>query len=141
MFAEPGNRISEQRVGGACEIWKAPGVVVQFEHQAYGEQARAFDAAERLIQTNPCAGGHVMSVGQRQAVAIRRAVHSDARLIIVGERTAVPGVEKTGRVLSIIERPSDLGQTIPVTRHNLDTSSAVPATSRSRTAARSPRSS
>lgn len=53
MFAEPGNQISEQRVGTARDLWTAAGVEIGFEHYAYWEQARAFDATERLILANP----------------------------------------------------------------------------------------
>ncbi len=53
MFAEPGNQISEQRVGSARDIWTAAGVEIGFEHYAYWEQAKAFDATERLILANP----------------------------------------------------------------------------------------
>ncbi len=53
MFAEPGNQISEQRVGTARDIWREAGVEIAFEHYAYWEQARAFDATERLMLANP----------------------------------------------------------------------------------------
>ncbi|MGI9435898.1 MAG: sugar ABC transporter substrate-binding protein [Geminicoccaceae bacterium] len=53
MFAEPGNQISEARVGTARDIWTEAGVEVGFEHYAYWEQAKAFDATERLILANP----------------------------------------------------------------------------------------
>lgn len=53
MFAEPGNQISEQRVGSARDIWTEAGIEIAFEHYAYWEQARAFDATERLILANP----------------------------------------------------------------------------------------
>lgn len=68
MFAEPGNQISEQRVGSARDIWKAAGVEIGFEHYAYWEQARAFDATERLMIANPdvtaiYAGNSSMAMG------------------------------------------------------------------------------
>jgi len=68
MFAEPGNQISEQRVGSARDIWKAAGIEIGFEHYAYWEQARAFDATERLIIANPdikaiYAGNSSMAMG------------------------------------------------------------------------------
>ena len=68
MFAEPGNQISEQRVGSARDIWKAAGVEIGFEHYAYWEQAKAFDATERLIIANPdikaiYAGNSSMAMG------------------------------------------------------------------------------
>jgi ribose transport system substrate-binding protein len=53
MFAEPGNQISEQRVGTARDIWREAGVEIAFEHYAYWEQAKAFDATERLMLANP----------------------------------------------------------------------------------------
>ena len=68
MFAEPGNQISEQRVGSARDIWKDAGVEIGFEHYAYWEQAKAFDATERLIIANPdikaiYAGNSSMAMG------------------------------------------------------------------------------
>ena len=68
MFAEPGNQISEQRVGSARDIWTAAGVEIGFEHYAYWEQAKAFDATERLILANPdlkaiYAGNSSMAMG------------------------------------------------------------------------------
>ncbi len=74
MFAEPGNQISEQRVGTARDIWTAAGVEIGFEHYAYWEQARAFDATERLILANPdvkavYAGNSGMAMGVAGALA------------------------------------------------------------------------
>lgn len=68
MFAEPGNQISEQRVGSARDIWTDADVEIAFEHYAYWEQARAFDATERLIIANPdvkaiYAGNSSMAMG------------------------------------------------------------------------------
>lgn len=68
MFAESGNQISEQRVGSARDIWQAAGVEIGFEHYAYWEQAKAFDATERLIIANPdikaiYAGNSSMAMG------------------------------------------------------------------------------
>lgn len=69
---------------------------------------------------NPYAGAFVMSGGQRQAVAIGRAIHSDARLIIMDEPTAALGVEETERVLRIVERLRDQGLTVLLISHNLE---------------------
>jgi len=68
MFAEPGNQVSEERVGSARDIWTAAGVEIGFEHYAYWEQAKAFDATERLIIANPdikaiYAGNSSMAMG------------------------------------------------------------------------------
>lgn len=69
---------------------------------------------------NPYSNAFVMSGGQRQAVAIGRAIDSDARLIIMDEPTAALGVEETDRVLSIIERLREQGLTVLVISHNLE---------------------
>lgn len=69
---------------------------------------------------NPYASAFVMSGGQRQAVAIGRAIHSDARLIIMDEPTAALGVEETERVLTIVERLREQGLTVLLISHNLE---------------------
>ncbi len=74
MFAEPGNQISEQRVGTAKEIWVDAGIEIAFEHYAYWEQARAFDATERLLLAHPevkaiYAANSAMAMGTAVAVA------------------------------------------------------------------------
>ncbi|MEO1226463.1 MAG: ATP-binding cassette domain-containing protein [Pseudomonadota bacterium] len=69
---------------------------------------------------NPYASAYVLSGGQRQAIAIGRAIDSDARLIIMDEPTAALGVEETERVLSIISRLRDQGLTLLVISHNLE---------------------
>ncbi|MGI9435899.1 MAG: ATP-binding cassette domain-containing protein, partial [Geminicoccaceae bacterium] len=69
---------------------------------------------------NPYASAYVMSGGQRQALAIGRAIHTDAQLIIMDEPTAALGVEETERVLQIIERLKEQGLTVLVISHNLE---------------------
>ncbi len=69
---------------------------------------------------NPYASAYVMSGGQRQALAIGRAIHSDAQLIIMDEPTAALGVEETERVLQIIERVKEQGLTVLIISHNLE---------------------
>jgi ABC-type sugar transport system ATPase subunit len=69
---------------------------------------------------NPYANAFVMSGGQRQAIAIGRAIHFNARLIIMDEPTAALGVEETERVLSIVERMRDQGLTVLMVSHNLE---------------------
>lgn len=73
MFAEPGNQISEARVGTARDIWTDAGIEIGFEHYAYWEQAKAFDATERLVLANPdvkaiYAGNSSMAMGVANAL-------------------------------------------------------------------------
>ena len=60
-----------------------------------------------------------LSGGQRQAVAVARAVMSDAKLVIMDEPTAALGVSQTAMVLSLIKRLAASGIAVIVISHNL----------------------
>ncbi len=61
-----------------------------------------------------------LSGGQRQAVAVARAVMWDARLVIMDEPTAALGVSQTAMVLDLIKRLSAQGIAVLVVSHNLN---------------------
>jgi D-xylose transport system ATP-binding protein len=61
-----------------------------------------------------------LSGGQRQAVAVAKAVMLDAKLVIMDEPTAALGVSQTELVLSLIERLSSTGHSVLVISHNLN---------------------
>jgi D-xylose transport system ATP-binding protein len=60
-----------------------------------------------------------MSGGQRQSVAITRALLGDARLIVLDEPTAALGVVQTEQVLSLVRRLRDRGLGVVLVSHNL----------------------
>ena len=60
-----------------------------------------------------------LSGGQRQAVAISRALRWNARLIIMDEPTAALGVKETALVLDLIRRLKATGKTIILISHNM----------------------
>jgi ABC-type sugar transport system ATPase subunit len=60
-----------------------------------------------------------LSGGQRQAVAIGRALLQGSRIIIMDEPTAALGVEETRKVLELIERLRSRGLSLIVISHNL----------------------
>ena len=60
-----------------------------------------------------------LSGGQRQGVAIARAVTQGASLLILDEPTAALGVQETKQVLSLIEELKNVGCTILIISHNL----------------------
>ena len=60
-----------------------------------------------------------LSGGQRQGVAISRAVLRDPRLVLLDEPTAALGVEQTGQVLEMIRRMRSEGRGVVVVSHNL----------------------
>ena len=61
-----------------------------------------------------------MSGGQRQAIAIARAVYWNARLLLMDEPTAALGVPEQRKVLDIIEQLSGEGVAILLISHNMD---------------------
>jgi ABC-type sugar transport system ATPase subunit len=60
-----------------------------------------------------------LSGGQRQAVAVAKAVMQDAKLVIMDEPTAALGVSQTEQVLSLITRLAGRGLGVLVISHNL----------------------
>jgi D-xylose transport system ATP-binding protein len=60
-----------------------------------------------------------MSGGQRQAIAIARAVHFNARLIIMDEPTAALGPEETAQVEALIHRLKAQGIAILLVSHDV----------------------
>jgi ABC-type sugar transport system ATPase subunit len=61
-----------------------------------------------------------LSGGQRQSVAVAKAVMQDARLVIMDEPTAALGVSQTELVLDLIGRLKSRGHGVVVISHNLN---------------------
>jgi ABC-type sugar transport system ATPase subunit len=66
-----------------------------------------------------------LSGGQRQSVAVAKAVMSKAKLVILDEPTAALGVAQTRMVLGLIKRLSSQGVAVLVVSHNLNDVFAV----------------
>lgn len=60
-----------------------------------------------------------LSGGQRQSVAIARALVGEPRVVILDEPTAALGVEQTAQVLDLIRRLRDRGLAVMIISHNL----------------------
>ena len=60
-----------------------------------------------------------LSGGQRQTVAIARAVLKKARVVILDEPTAALGVAQTEQVLNLVRRLADQGVAVVLISHNL----------------------
>ncbi|HET7303093.1 MAG TPA: ATP-binding cassette domain-containing protein [Segeticoccus sp.] len=61
-----------------------------------------------------------LSGGQRQSVAVAKAVMWNSQLVILDEPTAALGVSQTEQVLALIRRLADRGLTVLVISHNLN---------------------
>jgi ABC-type sugar transport system ATPase subunit len=61
-----------------------------------------------------------LSGGQRQAVAIARAVLWNSKLVIMDEPTASLGVAQTAMVLDLVRRLADRGLAVLIVSHNLN---------------------
>ena len=66
-----------------------------------------------------------LSGGQRQSVAVAKAVMSNAKLVILDEPTAALGVAQTRMVLNLIKRLASQGVAVLVVSHNLNDVFAV----------------
>ena len=69
--------------------------------------------------TDPEAPVGSLSGGQRQAVAICRALNLDARLVIMDEPTAALAVAETRKVLQLVRRLADSGRAVVLISHNM----------------------
>ncbi|HCU50463.1 MAG TPA: sugar ABC transporter ATP-binding protein, partial [Micromonosporaceae bacterium] len=66
-----------------------------------------------------------LSGGERQCVAIARAVYFGAKVLILDEPTAALGVEQTAQVLELVRRLADNGLAVVLISHNMNDVFAV----------------
>ncbi|RFU84168.1 sugar ABC transporter ATP-binding protein [Streptomyces triticagri] len=66
-----------------------------------------------------------LSGGQRQVVAIARALVGDPKVVILDEPTAALGVEQTAQVLDLVERLRERGHGVILISHNMADVQAV----------------
>ena len=81
-------------------------------------------AAERLAELgievrDPEQAVGTMSGGERQCLAIARAIHFGARVLILDEPTAALGVKQSANVLRLIARARDQGISVIFITHNV----------------------
>lgn len=84
-------------------------------------QTEALQYLTRLGVTLPHARGPVqrLSGGQRQAVAIARALRWDAQVVVMDEPTAALGVRETQGVLALVRRLQQEGRTVVLVSHDM----------------------
>ncbi|HEY8474683.1 MAG TPA: ATP-binding cassette domain-containing protein [Natronosporangium sp.] len=95
--------------------------------EATMEELAAQTLAGLSVRTVTSLRQHVASLsgGQRQTVAIAKAVLWDSRLVILDEPTAALGVAQTAQVLELVRRLADSGLGVIMISHNLNDVFAV----------------
>jgi D-xylose transport system ATP-binding protein len=84
------------------------------------ETRRLLDELQVHIPGNSLALVGLMSGGQRQAIAVARAVAFASRIVILDEPTAALGLRETRNVLRLIKRLSERGVAVILISHNLE---------------------
>ncbi|WP_262031655.1 ATP-binding cassette domain-containing protein [Microvirga sp. Mcv34] len=110
--------IAENVFLGRELVWQVAGVPFL---RRRAMQERVADLLHELDAhiSDPDAPVGSLSGGQRQAVAICRALNLNARLIIMDEPTAALAVAETRKVLQLIRRLSGRGCAVVLISHNL----------------------
>jgi D-xylose transport system ATP-binding protein len=91
------------------------------------EQLAAETLAGLSVRTVKSVRQHVSSLsgGQRQTVAIAKAVLWNSKLVILDEPTAALGVAQTAQVLELVRRLADKGLAVVLISHNMNDVFAV----------------
>jgi simple sugar transport system ATP-binding protein len=105
-----GREIRQGGLGGALGFMKTK--------EMARESRRAFDDLGATVRSLTSPVGE-MSGGQRQAIAIARAVHWASRVVFLDEPTAALGVRQTQNVLDTIRRVSDKGIAVVFISHSM----------------------
>ena len=95
------------------------------DKRAMREESRAYLGRLGIGLTNVDTPVEDLSGGQRQAVAICRALRWSADVIIMDEPTAALGVRETDHVLDLIRMLKRRGRTVVVVSHNMNHVAAI----------------
>ncbi|MFB2585928.1 ABC transporter ATP-binding protein [Herbiconiux liukaitaii] len=82
--------------------------------------ARVRELSERYgLETDPAAVVSTLSAGARQRVEILKALHRDARILILDEPTAVLTPSEVTSLFAVIRRAADAGTTVVLVTHKI----------------------
>lgn len=95
------------------------GALGVLDRNRMADQTRTVLADLHVAIKDPSAPVAALSGGQRQSVAVARAVTWADKLVIMDEPTAALGVPQTRAVLELIRRVRDSGRSILLISHNL----------------------
>jgi simple sugar transport system ATP-binding protein len=89
------------------------------DKKAMGRDARAYLERLGIEAQDMSRSVDTLSGGQRQAVAISRALRWNAEIVIMDEPTAALGVKETAQVLNLVRRLREEGRTVILISHNM----------------------
>ncbi|TAM66957.1 MAG: sugar ABC transporter ATP-binding protein [Microbacteriaceae bacterium] len=113
------NPVQNMYLGREIKASGIAGVFGFMDNKEMRKRSRgAFDALGATVRSLNSEVGS-MSGGQRQAIAIARAVHWASRLVFLDEPTAALGVRQTANVLDTIRRVSDNGIAVVFISHSM----------------------
>jgi simple sugar transport system ATP-binding protein len=91
--------------------------LLDHDHTARVSQEKLGEMGIRVRDANQAVG--TMSGGERQGLAIARAIHFGARVLILDEPTAALGVKQSANVLRLIARARERGISVIFITHNV----------------------
>ena len=111
--------VDQRDVATNIFLGREPGGFFVNRRRMRKEAAEVFGQLQFNLPSLRASAGQ-LSGGQRQAVAIARAIHQGGRLVIMDEPTAALGVDGQRKVLELIDDLRNRGSTVIVISHNLD---------------------
>jgi simple sugar transport system ATP-binding protein len=97
----------------------AGGVVRLFDHELAARVSQEKLADMGIQVRDPDQPVGTMSGGERQCLAIARAIHFGARALILDEPTAALGVRQSANVLRLVARAREKGISVIFITHNV----------------------
>ncbi|WP_191599987.1 ATP-binding cassette domain-containing protein [Marinomonas algicola] len=101
------------------ELTKGRGIFQRFDLEKANEIAQAGMAEMGINVRDPSQAIGTMSGGEKQCLAIARAIHFGAKVLILDEPTAALGVKQSANVLKVVAKAKARGLAVILITHNV----------------------